>query len=182
MFLFWGIAAYLVLAHQVKFSIDVGYSSLFSASVFALFGIFMVAGQFSSSISDWIGRETTVILATILSIGALMALIMSKDTSKPWLLYLYATGFGYGAGLYSPTIFAGMADIFHGKNFGPIAGSLLTGMGIGGAIGPWVGGYLYDISGSYNIAFISCMVCLFLACIAFWIAAPRKATRLARIS
>ncbi len=182
MFLFWGIAAYLVLAHQVKFSVDVGYSSLFSASVFALFGVFMVAGQFSSSVSDWIGREITVTLATILSIGALIALVMAKDTSKPWLLYLYASGFGYGTGLYSPTIFAGMADIFYGKNFGPIAGSLLTGMGLGGAIGPWFGGYLYDISGSYNGAFISCMVCLFLACIAFWMAAPGKAARPASTS
>jgi len=177
-FLHWGIGGYLILAHQVRFAEDVGYSSLFAASVFALFGIFMVAGTLSGFISDWIGREKTITLAVILSIGALVALVSVKDTSQPWLLYVYAACFGYGVGLYSPTIVASTADIFHGKHFGAIAGLLLTGQGIGGAIGPWLGGYIYDISGSYSSAFVLCMVCFGLACITVWIAAPRNAARL----
>ena len=36
------------------------------------------------------------------------------------------------------------------------------------------GGYIYDISGSYRGAFILCMLCVGLGCIAFFIAAPRK--------
>jgi len=176
--LYWGLGNYLVLAHQVKFVEDAGYSSTLAASVFALYGIFMVAGQLSSAISDFIGRELTVTLATVLAIGALMALLSVRDTSQPWLLYVYAVCFGYGAGVYSPAAIAGAADIFHGRHFGAIAGLLLTGMGIGGGIGPWLGGYIYDISGSYNSAFVLCMVCFGLACIAFWIAAPRNAASL----
>ena len=176
--LYWGIGIYLVLAHQVKFAEDMGYTSMFAASVFALFGIYMFAGQLSAFISDLIGREITITLAAILAIGAVVALVSVRDTSQPWLLYVYATCFGCGAGLSAATIFAGAADIFHGKNFGGIAGLLLTGMGVGGAIGPWLGGYIYDISGSYSSAFVVCMVCFGLACIAFWIAAPRNAARL----
>lgn len=176
--LFWGVGAYLVLAHQVRFTVDVGYSSMFSASVFGLFGIFLAAGQASAFISDWIGREKTITVAAILSIGALVTLLSIKDTSQPELLYLYATCFGYGTGLYSPTIVAGTADIFHGRHFGAIAALLLTGMGAGGAIGPWLGGYIYDISGSYRSAFLLCMACFGIACIAVWIAAPRNAARL----
>ncbi|MFB0507396.1 MAG: MFS transporter [Thermodesulfobacteriota bacterium] len=176
--LFWGVGAYLVLAHQVRFTVDVGYSSMFSASVFGLFGIFLAAGQASAFISDWIGREKTITVAAILSIGALVTLLSIKDTSQPELLYLYATCFGYGTGLYSPTIVAGTADIFHGRHFGGIAALLLTGMGAGGAIGPWLGGYIYDISGSYRSAFLLCMACFGIACIAVWIAAPRNAARL----
>jgi len=176
--LYWGLGTYLVLAHQVKFAEDAGYSSTFAASVFALCGILMVAGQLSSAISDFIGRELTVTLASLLSIGALVALLSVRDTSQPWLLYVYATCFGYGAGVYSPAAIAGAADIFHGRHFGAIAGLLLTGMGIGGGIGPWLGGYIYDISGSYSSAFVLCMVCFGLACIAFWIAAPRNAANL----
>ncbi len=177
-FFFWGIGGYLVLAHQVKFTEDAGYSSMFAASVFALFGIFMAAGQLSAFISDWIGREISVTLAAVLAIGATAALTSVTDTSQPWLLYVYATCFGYGAGLCGPTLFAGAADMFHGRHFGAISGLLLTGLGAGGAIGPWLGGYIYDISGSYNSAFVLSMVCFGLACISFWIAAPRKAARL----
>lgn len=177
-FLYWGIGTYLVLAHQIKFVEEAGYSSMFAASVFALFGIFMVAGQLSASISDWIGREKTITLVAILAIGGLVALVSVRGTSQPWLLYLYATCFGYAAGLHAPTTFASTADIFHGRNFGAIAGLLLTGQGLGGVLGPWLGGYIYDISGSYSSAFVLCMVCFGLTSITVWIAAPRNADRL----
>jgi len=176
--LYWGVGAYLVLTHQVKFTQDVGYSSMFSASVFGLFGIFVAGGRACGFISDWIGREKTITLAAILSIGAVFSLLLVKDTSQPVLLYIYSTCLGYGAGLYSPAVVAGMADIFHGRNFGGIMALLLTGMGVGGVIGPWLGGYIYDISGSYSNGFILCIVCFGLSSVAVWIAAPRHAARL----
>jgi MFS family permease len=177
-FLYWGIGCYLILAHQIKLAEDAGYSSVFAVSVFALYGIVMVAGQFSGFISDRIGREKAIILASLLAIGGLTAMISVKDTSSPWLLYTYAICFGYGAGLFSVTIFAGAADIFHGKHFGTISGMLLAGMGVGGAIGPWLGGYLYDTSGSYTNALILCISCIGFASLCFCIAAPRNAARL----
>ena len=180
--LYWGVGAYLVLAHQVKFTEDAGYSSIFSASVFGLFGIFQAVGQACAFISDRIGREKTITLAAILSIGSLVALLSVRDSSQPLLLCVYATCFGCGSGLYSPTIVAGAADIFHGRHFGGIAALLLTGMGVGAVIGPWLGGYIYDISGSYSGAFLLCMACFGFACIAVWIAAPRKAARLRAIT
>jgi MFS family permease len=175
LFLYWGIGVYMVLAHQVKFTEDLGYSGMLSASILGLYGIFMSAGQISAFISDLAGRERVMTLATIMSIGALIALVSVKDTSQPILLYLYAIGFGYGAGLFNITLYAAAADLFHGRHFGEIVGLLLTGQGMGGAIGPWLGGYIYDVSGSYNIALFLCMVCFGLACAMVWIAAPRNA-------
>jgi len=69
-------------------------------------------------------------------------------------------------------------DMFHGKEFGSISGLLLTGMGIGGAIGPWLGGYIYDVSGSYKGAFILCLVSFGFAGLAVLIAAPRRAAEM----
>ncbi len=176
--LYWGVGAYMVLGHQVKFVEDVGYSSTVAASVFALFGIFVAVGQLSAGLSDWIGREKTVTLAVILALGALTALISVRDTSQPWLLYLYAICFGYGAGLCAPAIYAGLADIFYGRHFGVLSGLLLTGFGIGGIIGPWLGGFIYDITGNYTSAFLFAMVCFALSGVTFWIAAPWKAEKL----
>jgi MFS family permease len=175
---YWGIGGYLVLAHQVRFTEDAGFSSMFSVSVYALFGIMLFVGQLCGFLSDWLGREKTATLATGLCIGALCALISVRNTSQPWLLYIFSIGFGYGAGLFTPTIFAALADIFHGRYFGAVAGLLLTGMGAGGAIGPWLGGYLFDISGSYVSAFILCILCIAASCFFLWIAAPRKAAGL----
>ncbi len=177
-FCYWGVGNYLVLAHQIKFAQDVGYSSMLATSVFALFGIASIGGQICASISDSIGREKTVTVAVVLAIGALVALMSVKDTSQPWLLYVYAVSSGFATGIFSPSVFAGMGDIFHGRNIGAITALLLTGTGVGGAIGPWLGGYIFDITGSYNIAFIISMASFAVAGISFWIAAPRNAEKI----
>jgi len=105
---------------------------------------------------------------------ALVALISVRDNSHPWLLYVYSLCFGLGGGLFTPTIFAGAADIFAGRYFGAVSGLVLTGMGVGAVFGPWLGGYIYDVAGTYLPAFILCIVCIALSCLTFWIAAPRK--------
>jgi sugar phosphate permease len=171
---YWGVAYYLILAHQVRFAEDAGYSSLFSVSIFALFGVALFLGQSCGFLSDRLGREAVGTLAAVLSILALVALSLVRDTSSPWLLYLYAFCFGLGGGLFTPTFFAGAADIFGGPHFGAVSGLLLTGMGAGAVFGPWLGGYIYDATGTYVPAFVLCMVCIALSCLILWIAAPRK--------
>lgn len=173
--LYWGLSAYMVLAHQVKFAQDMGFSNMFSVSIFALFGVTLFLGQLSGFLSDWMGREKAITLASSLCLAALLALLSVKDSSRPWLFYLYSVLFGYGSGLFTPSILAATADLFFGRSFGAIAGLLLTGMGFGGVLGPWLGGYLFDITGSYKIAFLICMGCIFLACLFVWLAGPRRA-------
>ena len=172
--LYWGVAGYLVLAHQVRFAEDAGYSSMFSVSIFALFGVTVFLGQMSGFLSDRVGREKAATLASALSILALVSLGSVRDNSQPWLLYMYSICFGYGGGLFTPTIFAGAADIFFGRYFGAVSGLLLTGMGVGAIFGPWLGGHIYDVTGTYLPAFILCIACIALSCLIFWIAAPRK--------
>lgn len=181
-FLFWGFATYLVLAHQVKFVVDVGYSSTFAASVFGLFGVALVAGQLSGFISDTIGREATIAISGTLALIAMVSLLTVHDASQPWRLYIHAICLGYSVGLYSPAIVAGLADFFHGPHFGSIAGLLLTGQGVGGALGPWLAGHIHDVAGTYVPAFVLCTVAYGIASAAVIIAAPRKAHRLQRQS
>jgi MFS family permease len=133
--LFRGVGGYLVLAHHV------GYSSLLAASIFALFGVAMLTGQFASLISDWIGREVTATLATVLVVIAIAALLLTTAAKAVWLLYAHA---------------------------------ILFGLGVGGIVGPWLGGYLYDRMGSYTLPFLISGVCFLAACAGFWVAAPRR--------
>jgi MFS family permease len=172
--LFWGVGCYMLLAHQVKFAQDMGYNAMFAASTFGFFGVSMVIGQVSASISDKIGREPTLIAGCVLAIGSVLILTLIRDASNPWMLYAYAIGFGFGAGLQAPTLFVGASDLFSGRHFGAINGVILGGMGIGGAAGPWVGGYIHDLFGSYRYAFGLSMLCFGLSAIAFVIAAPRR--------
>jgi sugar phosphate permease len=179
--LYWGIGTYMVMAHQVRFLLDKGFSSVFSASIFALLGTMMFFGQLSGFLSDWLGREKTHTLAAFLSIAGLGTLWGVNDASHAGLVYVFGILFGYGAGLAIPVSFAASADIFHGRHFGMVGGLLLGGMGVGGILGPWLGGYLFDISGSYKSAFALCMVSFVFSSLFLWMAAPRKAS-LAEVS
>ncbi|MFH1257820.1 MAG: MFS transporter, partial [Candidatus Micrarchaeota archaeon] len=88
----------------------------------------------------------------------------------------YSICHGYGVGLFGPTVYASAADIFYGRNPGAVIGFLIMGMGLGGALGPWLGGFLFDIYGNYIGAFVFALVCIASACLCLWFAAPRKAT------
>jgi MFS family permease len=174
-FCFWGIGNYLVLAHQIKFAEDAGFTSYEASSIFALFGFVSILGQLSSFISDIIGREKAATIAVVLSIVGMVALMSVHDTSDTWLLYVFAICAGFATGLFSPTIIISAADLYQGKNVGAISALVLTGVGLGGAVGPWLGGFIYDLNGSYTVAFSISAVAIAISCICLWIAAPRNA-------
>ena len=173
--LYMGIANYLVVAHQVVFFVDLGYDSIFAASIAGAVGIFAALGALCGFLSDRMGRERVFTACCVLSTISLLILLSLKDASNPWVLYVFVSSFGFPMGLFSPALIAGAADMFYGKHFGTVNGILFMGFGIGGAIGPWLGGYIFDITGSYSIAFITCIAAYTIACICFWIAAPRRA-------
>ena len=172
--LFWGTGCYLVLAHQVKYAIDIGYSPAVAPSTTALFGVSMVIGQAAAFVSDHIGRENTVLAASILATIALITLIGLKPGSGLFALYSFAVLFGLGSGLYAVCVFVDAANIFSGRHFGLFNGIVLAGMGFGGAFGPWLGGLLFDIFDSYYYSFLFALVSFVLSFVAFYGAAPRR--------
>ncbi len=172
--LYMGIANYLIVAHQVVFFLDLGYDSHFAASIAGAVGILAALGALSGFLSDKIGREKVFTACCLLSTISLFILLSQKDASSPWALYLFVLSFGFPMGLFSPALIAGAADLFYGKHFGTVNGIVFMGFGLGGAIGPWLGGYIFDITGNYSLAFIICIAAYTIACISFWMAAPHR--------
>ncbi len=170
----WGIAEHVLLAHHVAFAIDLGYSSFYASSVLSLFGFLFALGSLAGLVSDRIGRELTMTVATIISMSGILVLMVLKDTSQPWMLYYYAVAVGFGFGLTAPTIVATTTDIFQGAKVGATIGFIWFSFAVGGAIGPWLGGWIFEITDSYTVAFILAMVLNALACGAIWWAAPRR--------
>ncbi|MDA2917741.1 MFS transporter, partial [Nitrospinae bacterium AH_259_B05_G02_I21] len=52
---------------------------------------------------------------------------------------------------------------FRGRRFGTIYGVVHLSNGVGGALGPLVVGYLFDVSGSYTLGFLLAFACLIVA-------------------
>ena len=173
MFFSFSVALNLILAHQPIYSQDIGFSTMFAASIFALAGFTTIIGNLCGFISDRLGREVTYILGVFGTIIAVVVL-MSATPSQPWLQYLYAVFWGISLGIGTTAIYPSLADLFAGKHFGSINGFCMLGFGVGGAIGPWLGGHIFDVMKNYTLAFVIVIVMLGLSSIFLWVAAPRR--------
>jgi MFS family permease len=176
-FSMWGISQHIMVAHHVAFAIDLGYSRIYASSVLSLFGVFFACGSLASSVSDRIGREGTMIISTIIGISGILALLFMKNTSDSWMLYFYAVTFGISNGLSAPTIAATTTDIFQGPRVGATLGFVWLSFAVGGAIGPWLGGWIFEFTRSYEVAFLMAIGWYAVAGAALWGASPRKVRR-----
>ncbi|MBI2369226.1 MAG: MFS transporter [Deltaproteobacteria bacterium] len=172
------MAINLVLSHQVIHVVDKGYTKMLAASIFGLSGLVSIVGIVGLGyLSDRWGRESTLTVSWVGSGLGPIFLLLVRDSSTPWLLYAYSLFFGLGLGSRGSLISAISADLFQGRHFGHIYGYLTMATGAGAAIGPWLGGYLYDRLGSYDLAFAGCAATLLACCGGIWVVGAHKIRR-----
>jgi len=161
-----------IVTHQVAHVVDVGFSKLLSASIFGLAGVTSSFGRvIFGFIADRLSKQaayTLNIAMTVVGVGALMVL---SDPSQAWLLYVYVIFFGIGFGSRAVIFSALTADIFSGKGFGSILGYSTVAVGVGGALGSWLGGVFYDWTGSYLVSFALSTAVLSISDVCIWLAA-----------
>lgn len=166
---------YIVIVHHVRYLVDLGVDKMWAASLFA--GMGAVSGGFRffwGWFSDRYGREITFTLGGICFSLGIICLILRQYIPSPLLLYLFAIFFGAGWGCTAPMFMSISGDLYKGKNFGLIYGLVEGNIGIGAAVGTWVGGYIFDQAQNYLWAFILAILISFISVILVWYIAPRK--------
>src|SRR5262245_40545757 len=172
-----GLGSFFVSLHQLAFAVDAGFDKLYAASVLGLGALLSVAGTIvTGTLSDYIGRELSAILAYAVSIVGVICSLFITGPDHAWLLWIHACCFGLTWGARGPAVTAKTADLFPGPNLGAILGVITVGTGIGSAVGAWGAGWIFDMSGSYRLAFVASIVSYLIGCAAFW-ALRRPPTR-----
>ena len=176
-FIMWGLGVIgyqIMTTHQVAHGLGQGFDPTLLAWVFGLAGIFTTAGNvLGGALSDRWGREWVFSFGSligVIGIGCFSTITGSQDMIK---LIFYAVA-GMGFGMRISLLAAIPADLFHGKHFGSILGFVNGGGGVGGFIGPFLAGYLFDITGNYDIAFTVSALTIAASAVAAWIAGPRR--------
>ena len=181
---FWWVAVgfagglfawYAIQVHQTKYLTEIGFAPAVAASALGLVGFSGIAGQIGlGHLSDRTGREWVWTLSCVGFAISYLLLLAMRQHPTPVLLYSMVAAQGvFGYGLAS--VFGAIpADLFHGKHYGSIFGTLSLASIIGGAIGPWVAGALHDRTGSYVLAFWLAVGACVVSAVAMWLAAPRK--------
>jgi len=159
----------VIVTHQIAHAIDVGYTRVFAASIFGLMGVVSIGGRILFGyLADVMNRQMVFAWVQIISALGIFALLAMNDASTPWLLYTYAVCYGLGQGSRALVLSAISADIFHGKHFGAIFGYFTFSIGLGGAVGAWLGGFLFDVSHSYAVPFWVSLACLIISVFIVW--------------
>jgi MFS family permease len=173
---FFGLYAwYAVQVHQTKYLVEIGFSPASAAWALGYVSLIAIPGQIAlGHLSDRIGREWVWTVGSFGFVLCYLALIALRATPTPMLLAVMVIAQGLlGYGLTS-VIGAIPSEIFAGRHYGSIFGTLMLATIAGGAAGPWVTGALHDALGSYTLAFWIAIGGSAGSAVAIWLAAPRR--------
>ncbi|MGQ0683410.1 MFS transporter [Bradyrhizobium sp.] len=181
---FWWIAIgyfcglyiwYAVQVHQTKFLLDIGFSPTVGVWALGVVSLLGIPGQiWLGHLSDRIGRESVWAIACLGFAICFAALVALKYWPSLWLVYLMVLtqgALGYGlTSVMGPVVL----EIFQGKHYGSIFGTIMLAALAGGAAGPWATGLLHDFTGDYTIAFAVGIAVSLLSALAIFQASPGK--------
>lgn len=140
--------------HQVPYAIDNGIEKIAAAASLGAIGFAGLAGQFFFGwVSDRIPdpKYSAVLGYLVMAIG--LVILLQVRTVE--LLLVYAVVFGFGYGCLGPLLPIIAADRFGRQTMGAVFGLLVFFVvGVGGALGPFFGGLVYDLTGSYRSAWM----------------------------
>jgi MFS family permease len=140
-----------VLVHIVPYGRDLGVSAHKAAGVLSTIGGVSMVGRFIIGvIIDRIGSIPSMLLTLLILIVGFMWL-QTADTL--WKLYAFACIYGLAHGGFFTIISPIVAELFGTNSHGSLFGLVVFFGTTGGAIGPIITGYLFDISGSYSLPF-----------------------------
>jgi len=166
---------YAVQVHQTKYLLDIGFSPDVAVWALGLVSLLGIPGQIAlGHLSDRVGREwiwTASCLGFAICFAALIALAHFPTLLLVFIMVLAQGALGYGL---TSIMGAVVLEIFQGKHFGSIFGTVMLAALAGGAAGPWVTGFLHDLSGSYTLAFAIGVGVSGLSAVAIWMASPGK--------
>lgn len=162
---FWGLlavyfwTAYTTLGiavHLVPLLIETGYAPLFAASVFGMVGMLTPIGTLAWGwTADRIGRHRAVVASYTMTLAGIGCLALLQITQAFWVLAAFVILFGGSLGSRGPVVSSMAAQIFGREHLATIYGSIAVGIGIGAALGAYVNGLLYDLTGSYRWVLLS---------------------------
>ncbi|MFC1974194.1 MFS transporter [Chloroflexota bacterium] len=157
MFILPIMSNHMIGVHIVPFAEGQGISNTEAATAVGLLGAIGIAGTII-----WPALSRRVSWNWLVSISGVMCsltILWLVVTSSLWMLYLFVMIFGFFYAASNPTRMGLIRHIFGTRELASIM-SIIIGIGtLFGALGPLLGGYVYDSTSSYTIALIIGAIC-----------------------
>ncbi len=142
--------------HIVVHGVDLGLSTAAATGVLSTLGGTSVIGRLAIGMMvDRVGGRNGLLICFVLLLGSL-AVLMSAGTLVS--LYLFAVIYGTAHGGFFTVVSPALAEFFGMSSHGTAFGVVLFFGTLGGALGPLLAGRVFDVTGSYDPAFITLTV------------------------
>ncbi len=146
-----GSGDFLVAAHLVPVVTDYGVSPTAAANMMAWFGLLSMGGiLIAGPASDLIGNKIPIALTFVLR---LILFLMILKYPSPITFFIFAVGFGFTLLITAPLTTTLVGRLYGFTHMGMISGFITTIHHLGGGFWAFMGGALFDKTGSYQITF-----------------------------
>lgn len=162
------VAMSMPQVHIVAYCTDLGFGPARGAEMLSLMlGFGIVSRLISGAVCDRIGGLATLLIGSALQTTALLLFLFFDSLLS---LYLISATFGLFQGGLVPAYAIIVREYFTPRQAGVRVGIVLTSTIIGMALGGWLSGKVFDLTGSYDAAFVNGIAwnCLNFAII-FWL-------------
>ena len=147
------VAMSMPQVHIVAYCNDLGYGTARGAQMLSLMlGFGIVSRLASGLICDRIGGLRTLLLGSVLQT---VALLMFLPFDGMVSLYLVSALFGLFQGGIVPSYAIIVRELYSPREAGARVGAVLTATMLGMALGGWMSGAIFDLTGSYDAAFLN---------------------------
>jgi MFS family permease len=143
-----------VMVHIAPYAREMNVSPTRAAGLLSTIGGVSMAGRFVSGIAiDRIGSKRVMIFCFILLIAVFLWLQIATEL---WMLYLFAVVYGLAHGGFFTSFSPIVAEFFGIESHGALFGIAMFFGTFGGALGPFIAGYVFDNTGAYAGAIWIC--------------------------
>ncbi len=150
------VAMSMPQVHIVAYCGDLGFGAARGAEMLSLMlGMGVVSRLASGWISDHIGGLRTLLLGSVLQ-GVALLMFLPFDGLVP--LYVVSGMFGLFQGGIVPSYALIVREYFTPQEAGARVGTVLMATLFGMALGGWMSGVIFDMTGSYKAAFVNGIV------------------------
>ena len=142
----------IVIVYASSIAINRGIDPIAAAGIVSIFAAVSVITRFSTPIlSEHFNPKTVMVVSYFLQGATVLGLLVS-DAS--WHFYVFAVAFGVGYGGEGSVFPMLNSSYYKDAPVGTAYGWQLSGASLGMALGGWIGGYLYDLTGTYTITIV----------------------------
>lgn len=163
----FGYSVFSVMVHIAPHAMELDISASRAAGILATIGGVSIIGKVAMGRAiDIIGSRKVLMIGFITMSAALFWLGSAK---LAWGLYIFACFFGFAYGGCVSSESPMVAELFGLRSHGSIMGFVGASFTFGGAVGPFLTGYIFDVTGTYLAGILVCaalcLVGFFLACL-----------------